>query len=75
MLLRSNCCSDQTIMPVSCLSGAVLARSPAGCVFAPRARVSLLSLLFKLAELGIQAPFASVEILRLAIDCVRVVEH
>ena len=46
-----------------------------GCVFAPRASASLLSLLFKLTELGIQAHLAGVGILRLKIDCVRVVEH
>ena len=52
---RSTCCSSCTIKPVSCMSGAALARSPVGCRFAYKARVFLLSLVFKLAELGVRA--------------------
>ena len=41
-------------------SGVAFTRSPVRCKFAPKARVFLLSVLFKLAELGVRARSASV---------------
>ena len=83
---RHSCSAQQLLFslyhrPVSCLSRAALARTSVVCRFAPKTNVSLLSLLFKLAELGLRVRLASVasESLRLKTrawqSSVRVVEH
>ena len=58
------------LVPVGCRVDAV-----SRWVLVPKARAFLPSLLFKLAELGIQARVASAGSLRLEIVCVRKVEH